>query len=94
MFEPVSDGWLNGINETAGFFSVSITHLRTFNGPALVERCYRAWKAQGAMFLQYRNHLGLEEQVPILAVRSVDGSDGQMLYLWVRRPPDQSTPEI
>jgi hypothetical protein len=37
-FEPVMDGWVNGISESRGFFELFVTHLRTFNGPALVER--------------------------------------------------------
>lgn len=93
VFEPVMDGWVNGTCESARFCELSVTHLRTFNGPALVERCHRAWKDQGVMYLHYRNHLGLEESVPILAARAVDGADGQVLYLWVRRSVDQSPRE-
>lgn len=94
VFEPVMDGWVNGINETSGFFDVSVTHLRTFNGPSLVERCHRAWRNQGSMFLLYRNHLGMEEQAPILAARAMDSIDGQVLYLWVRRHTDFAPREI
>ena len=93
VFEPVMDGWVNGISESTGFFELSVTHLRTFNGPALVERCHHAWKDQSVMYLHYRNHLGLEEKVPILAARAVDDPDGQVLYLWVRRQVDLSPRE-
>jgi hypothetical protein len=37
------------------------------------------------MYLHYSNHLGLEEKVPILAARTTESPDGQVLYLWVRR---------
>ncbi|MCL4823093.1 MAG: hypothetical protein KJZ57_02635, partial [Anaerolineales bacterium] len=57
--------------------------LRTFNGPALVERCYRAWRAGANIHLHYRNELGLEQTAPISAARNVETSDGHMLLLWV-----------
>lgn len=84
-FESVDDGWALGLNESRDVFDMAITRLRTFNGPALVERCHRAWRNQSTMYLHYRNELGLEEKVPIAAVRSVDSVDGQMLLLWIRR---------
>ncbi len=73
-----------------------MTHLRTFNGQALVERCYRTWSQQSTMYLHFRNDLGLEERVPIMAARSVDSTDGQMLLLWIRRKPEESetTPDV
>jgi len=83
VFEPVQDGWALGLNEGPHLSVTAMTHLRTFNGPALVERCYRAWNKQAPIFLHYRNDMGLEQTAPILAARSVETDDGHMLLLWV-----------
>jgi len=83
VFEAVSDGWALSLNESAGLSVPALTRLRTFNGPALVERCYRAWNAKTPIHLQYRNDMGLEQSAPILAARNVETSDGHVLLLWV-----------
>ncbi len=93
-FESVDDGWALGLNEGPFLYDLAITRLRTFNGHALVERCHRAWNKNGAIYLHYRTPIGLEEQVPIMAARSLDTNDGQMLVLWVRRKHDESEIEI
>jgi len=84
-FEVIDDGWALGLNEGPGLYDLALTRLRTFNGPALVERCHRAWRRKDSIFLHYRNDYGLEEKVPIMAARSSDSKDGQVLYLWIRR---------
>jgi hypothetical protein len=83
IFEAVNDGWALGLNESANLSVPALTRLRTFNGPALVERCYRAWNANLPMHLLYRNDMGMEQSAPILAARNVDTSDGHVLLLWV-----------
>ena len=83
IFEAVNDGWALGLNESANLSVPALTRLRTFNGPALVERCYRAWSANSPMHLLYRNDMGMEQSAPILAARNVDTSDGHVLLLWV-----------
>lgn len=85
VFEHVDDGWALGLNEGPGYFGLALTRLRTYNGPALVERCHRAWSKKEPIFLHYRNTLGLEEKVPILAARSTELEDGQVLLLWIRK---------
>lgn len=90
VFETVNDGWAVGLNECPGLYSLALTRLRTFNGPALVERCHRAWKDQSAMFLHYRDPLGMEERAPIMAARAVETQDGHVLLLWIRRPPEEA----
>jgi hypothetical protein len=89
VFEKIEDGWALGLNEGPAYFSLAMTKLRTFNGPALVERCHRAWNGQNNINLHYRNDMGLEETAPIMAVRSLDTDEGQMLLLWCRRTPDE-----
>lgn len=90
VFEDVDGGWAMGLNESPSLYEMALTRLRTFNGPALVERCHRTWNQQSSMFLHYRNEIGLEEKVPILAARTVDTEEGHMLMLWVRRQFEDS----
>ncbi|NOY98229.1 MAG: hypothetical protein GXP40_03355 [Chloroflexi bacterium] len=83
VFEPIQDGWALGLNEGPNLLVTALTRLRTFNGPELVERCYRAWHDKTPIHLHYRNDMGLEQQAPILAARSVDTDDGHVLLLWI-----------
>ena len=93
-FEAVGDGWALGLNESPYLYNVAVTRLRTFNGPALVERCHRAWRSQGAMTLGFRGMDGLENQTPILAARTLEVDEGQVLLLWVRLEREESELEI
>ena len=83
IFEAVNDGWAFGLNESSRLSVPALTRLRTFNGPALVERCYRAWNAKQPMSLHYRNEMGMEQTAPIFAARNVNTPDGYVLLLWV-----------
>jgi len=93
-FETIDDGWALGLNEGPFSYDMALTRLRTFNGPALVERCHRTWRKHGLMSLHYRNEMGFEEQVPIVAARSVETEEGQVLYLWVRLQPEETEFEM
>jgi hypothetical protein len=88
-FEAVSDGWALGLNESNLLTNVALTRLRTFNGQGLLERCHRAWRRQDSIHLEYRGVDGLESQAPILAARTVEVDDGQVLLLWVRQELDE-----
>lgn len=94
IFEPVQDGWALGLNETRQFSMTALTRLRTFNGPDLVQRCYRRWKQQQPIKLHYRDETGLEATAPILAARSVETDDGQVLLLWLHIERDNLDIEI
>ncbi len=83
VFEAVNDGWALSLNEGTRLSVPALTRLRTFNGPALVERCYRAWNAKAPIHLHYRNEMGVEQAAPILAARNVETPDGHVLLLWV-----------
>jgi hypothetical protein len=83
VFEQVQDGWAMSLNEGPSLTVTALTRLRTFNGPALVERCYRAWHNKTPIHLHYRNDMGLEQTAPILAARNVETDDGHVLLLWV-----------
>jgi hypothetical protein len=88
VFEKINDGWALGLNESPAYSGMALTRLRTFNGPALVERCHRMWHQNEPIYLHYRNKMGLEEKVPILAARASEVEEGQVLFLWVRTPLD------
>lgn len=87
VFEDTNDGWAIGLNESPMLYDTIFTQVRTFNGPALVERCHHAWKKNSTIFLHYKNDMGVEEKAPIVAARSVDTEDGQVLLLWLRQLP-------
>jgi hypothetical protein len=94
VFESVSDGWALGLNEGPYLYDVAVTRLRTFNGSALVERCYRAWHNQYPINLEYRSSDGLTNEAPILAARTLEIDEGQMLLLWVRLETQEGELEI
>ena len=93
-FETVEDGWALGLNEGPALYDLALTRVRTFNGNALVERCNKAWRGQNAIFLHYRNPLALEERAPIMAARSIETNDGNVLLLWCRRKPEDIDEEL
>ena len=64
------------------------------NGPALVERCYRAWRDLQSISLEYRDQDGITEVAPIEAVRWVELPEGDALLLWVRLDEDEFEIEI
>ena len=69
VFEPVQDGFALGLGEGPKLPLTLLTRLRTYNGPALVERCYRRWHANQPIHLEYRNDLGLAEQALVMLLR-------------------------
>jgi hypothetical protein len=87
-FEIAGESWLLGLAEGAAPSHVAVCRLRTFNGPALVERCYRAWRDRQAMFLEYRSEDGLTQQAPVVAARWTEQDEGHILSLWVRMDAD------
>lgn len=93
VFESVDDGWALGLNESPALYTMALTRLRTFNGTALVERCHHMWQQKEPIYLHYRNPMGLEEKVPILAARASETEEGQVLYLWIRRSMEDTTGE-
>jgi hypothetical protein len=94
VFEAVSEGWVQGLNESPNLADVAITRLRTFNGAALVERCHQAWRNQQPIYLEYRTEDGLENSAPIVAARYVEVDEGQLLLLWVRLTDDEVELEL
>jgi hypothetical protein len=93
-FEAANESWVLGLNESPKLAEMAITRLRTFNGPALVERCYRAWRDHQSIQLEFRTPEGLERMAPIVAARTLEVDDGQMLLLWVRLDADEVELEL
>lgn len=87
-FELANEPWLGGLNEGPTPTRIALCHVRTANGPALVERCYRAWRDQQSIFLEYRAEDGLTSEAPIVAVRWLELEEGDALLLWVRLEED------
>ena len=83
-FELMNTEWTRSLGEGAARSEVALTRLRTFNGPALVERCHRAWRHKNTIHLEYRTPEGLHQTAPIIAARNVETDEGDMLLLWVR----------
>jgi len=84
QFIHVDEDWARGIVEGPVRYGFSLTNVRTYNGQALVERCYRTWRQRGIMYLEYRDTMGMTLQTPILAARAMETPDGQVLQLWLR----------
>lgn len=93
-FEAVAEGWVLGLSESPLLSDIALTRLRTYNGSALVERCYRAWKQKKTIHLEFKDQDGFEEEAPIMAARHVESDDGQMLLLWVRLDKEEVELEI
>jgi hypothetical protein len=83
-FESIPDLWVHGLTEGMTQNDMVVTHLRTFNGPSLVERCHRAWRNLKNINLEYRTLEGLQAETPIVAARNVTTEEGDMLMLWLR----------
>ena len=93
-FEDVHEGWPLGLSESPSLHKLALTRLRTFNGPSLVERCYRAWSKREAIQLEFRAADGLIHKTPIVASRTLEMSDGQMIFLWVRLTEQEALQEL
>ncbi len=93
-FEDVHEGWPLGLNESPTLHKLALTRLRTFNGPSLVERCYRSWKKRQIIQLEFKAADGLIHRTPIVASRSMEAADGQLILLWVRFTEQEALLEL
>jgi len=93
-FESIPELWVHGLSEGMMQSEMVLTRLRTFNGPALVERCHKAWRNQKDIQLEYRTSEGLNAEVPIVAARNMETDEGDMLLLWLRLSDDSIELEI
>jgi hypothetical protein len=84
IFEQASETWLPSLAEGPRLPYLARTRLRTFNGPAMVERCWKAWDEGRPVHLEYRDEEGLNQKAEILAARYADTSEGHVLLLYLR----------
>lgn len=90
-FEQTYETWLPSLAEGPGLPQLAVCRLRTFNGPALVERCWRAWDKKQPIYLEYRQPSGLTDRAQILAARCTEVAEGQMLLLYVNLGEKEQT---
>ncbi len=83
-FQPAKEAWLPALSEGPHLAPAAVCQLRTFNGPAMIERCRRAWGERRPVFLDYRQHDGLRRKAQVLAATASEVPDGHVLILWVR----------
>ena len=92
-FERIPELWVHGLSDGTSQSEMVITRLRTFNGPALVERCHRAWRNQKDIQLEYRTSDGLNAEVRYSNWISF-WLRQDMLLLWLRLNDDSVELEI
>lgn len=93
-FEAVNDEWSLGLIDSQNLGEIAVTRVRTFNGPALVERCYRAWHNKQPIHLEFRTEDGLQHEAPIVAARYLETDEGHLLILWVRLTDEEVELEL
>ncbi len=85
-FREVNGLWIQGVTDSPGQFDTFFTELRTFDGPALLERCSTAWDNNELIVLEYRTEVGLVEEITIIAAHFEETDEGDTIQLWVRQP--------
>jgi len=84
VFESSIEPWVHAIGEGPILKRAARCLLRTFNGPALIERCHIAWSEGRETMLEYRAMDGLLQEAVIVAARADKVPDGDVLLLWVK----------
>jgi hypothetical protein len=59
-----------------------------------VERCYRTWRDQNTIHLEFRAADGLIHKTPIVASRTLETEDGPLIFLWVRLTEQEALLEL
>lgn len=83
-FEAPHEWWVPSLAEGPRLPHLALTRLRTFNGPTMVERCWKAWDEGRPVHLEYRDEDGVTQRAQILAARYVEVPEGHVLLLYVR----------
>ncbi|HLF24690.1 MAG TPA: hypothetical protein VJG32_00010 [Anaerolineae bacterium] len=65
---------------------VALAQMRTLNGPAMLERCLRAWAEARPVMLDFPQLDGLRRKAEVLAARVTSIDEGEVLNLWVALP--------
>lgn len=88
-FQMPHEGWPFSLWEGAKSHAVALAQMRTFSGPAMLERCIRAWDDARPVMLDFPQGDGLRKQVEVLAARVTQVDEGDVLNLWVALPFDE-----
>ena len=83
-FELAPETWLPSLAEGPRHPQLALTRLRTFNGPSMVERCWKAWDEGRPVYLEYHDEDGLTATAEILAARYAEVQEGYVLLLYLR----------
>ncbi len=86
VFEHTPETWLPSLVEGPQLPTLVLTRLRTFNGPSMVERCWKAWDDNRPVLLEYRDEQGERQEAAVVAARFVEVPEGHMLLLYLRLP--------
>ena len=82
-FQAAADDWAFALVEGPSLSQIAVTEVRALNGPALIERCYRAWRKREPIHLEFRRPDGLVQEVPIVAAHYAQMDEADVLRLWV-----------
>jgi hypothetical protein len=85
-FVSHDETWALSLLEGSEYIGVERCQLRTFNGPAMVDRCRKAWLEGRPVLLDYPNRFGLRRHIEVVAARHKELEHGPLLELWVRSP--------
>jgi hypothetical protein len=83
-FEATHETWLSSLAEGTVLPQLALTRLRTFNGPSMVERCWKAWNDSRPVYLEYRDEQGATREAEIVAARYTEAPEGHVLLLYIR----------
>lgn len=78
--------WSFSLWEGAAPRSFGVCQMRTFKGSSMIDRCTSAWRAGRAVRLDFPQRDGLRKQVDVLAARTDQTPDGDVLFLWIVAP--------
>lgn len=84
QFSALDDTWALSLLEGPRHVGLEHCLLRTFSGPAMIERCRDAWEQGRPVLLDFPNRLGLRRRLPVAAARYEAIPEGMVLHLWVR----------
>jgi hypothetical protein len=85
-FQPTPQRWLQSIYEGPDDQSTALCQLRTNTGNDIMERCQNAWEEGRQVKLDYPDHMGIRNQVDVVAMRLRVREEGTVLLLWVSLP--------
>ncbi len=85
-FRPTPVDWVQSVLEGPADRLVAVCHLRTNNGPDIMERCRNAWKDNRPVRLDFPDEMRMRQQVDVVSIRLDDLEEGPALMLWVALP--------